>query len=150
MKFEHILVPVDFSESSRAALDHAMKLAHVTGGVIHLLHSYPVSAGIATPYGPALPDVIFESIRLGAEKKLAEVRARVERDGLRVDAHLTAESPALAIADAAERLGADCVVMGTRGLSGVKHVLLGSVAERVVRTAGCPVLTVPAPRERAR
>jgi nucleotide-binding universal stress UspA family protein len=147
MKFEHILVPVDFSDSSHHALEHAMQLARVTGAGLHLLHSYPVSPGIATPYGPALPDVVFESIRLGAERKLAEVRARVEREGLRATAHLTAESPAFAISDAAKELGADLIVMGTRGLSGLKHVLLGSVAERTVRTAPCPVLTVPPPAE---
>jgi len=144
VKFERILVPVDFSTSSQVAVDHAIGLARATGAEIHLLHCYPVSPGIATPYGPALPDVVFQSIREGAERRLAEVRRRVEEAGVTVSAHLTPEAAAFAIGETAEELGVDCIVMGTRGLSGLKHILLGSVAERTVRTAPCPVFTVPA------
>lgn len=145
MKLERILVPVDFSDSSRAAVAHAIELARAFGAEIHLLHSYPVSPGIATPYGPALPDAVFQSIRGSAERKLGEVKRHVADAGIAVTAHLTAEAASFAIADAAKELAADCVVMGTRGLTGVKHLLLGSVAERTVRTAPCPVITVPLP-----
>lgn len=143
MKLERILVPVDFSDTSQAAVEHAIELARVCGAEIHLLHSYPVSPGIATPYGPALPDVVFQSIRGSAERRLDEVKRQVAGAGIAVTAHLTAEAAGFAIADAAKELDADCVVMGTRGLTGIKHVLLGSVAERTVRTAPCPVITVP-------
>lgn len=143
MKIERILVPVDFSESSRLAVEHAIELAHVVGAEIHLLHCYPVSPGIATPYGPALPDVVFQSIREGAERRLGEVKSRVEQAGIPVTAHLTPEAAAFAITETAEELDASCIVMGTRGLSGLKHMLLGSVAERTVRTAPCPVFTIP-------
>jgi nucleotide-binding universal stress UspA family protein len=143
VKIESILVPVDFSDTSEAAVDYALRLAKESGAKIHLLHSYPVSPGIATPYGPALPDAVFESIRSGAEQRLADTRKRLVAEGVEVTAHLTAEPASFAIAEAAEELGVDCVVMGTRGLSGLKHVLLGSVAERTVRTAPCPVFTVP-------
>jgi len=145
MKITSILVPIDFSGASQAAVDYATALARESGAEIHLLHSYPVSPGIATPYGPALPDAVFQSIRSGAERKLAEARERLEGEGVRAIAHLTAEPPSFAVAEAAEELGVDCIVMGTRGLSGLKHVLLGSVAERTVRTAPCPVFTVPVP-----
>lgn len=144
MKIESILVPVDFSDTARAATDYAIRIARESGAEIHLLHSFPVSPGIATPYGPALPDAVFQSIRDGAERRLAEVRERIEGEGVRVKAHLTAEPPSFAISEAAEELGVDCIVMGTRGLSGLKHAVLGSVAERTVRTAPCPVFTVPA------
>jgi nucleotide-binding universal stress UspA family protein len=60
-----------------------------------------------------------------------------------VTAHLTPEAAAFAITETAEELDASCIVMGTRGLSGLKHLLLGSVAERTVRTAPCPVFTIP-------
>lgn len=143
MKIESILVPMDFSDAAQAAIDYAVRVAKESGAEIHLLHSYPVSPGIATPYGPALPDAVFQSIRSGAEAKLADAKKRVEREGITTTAHLTAEPPSFAISEAAEELGVDCIVMGTRGLSGLKHVLLGSVAERTVRTAPCPVFTVP-------
>jgi len=143
VKIERILVPVDFSDSSSAAVEHAIELARVTGAEIHLLHCYPVSPGIATPYGPALPDVVFQSIREGAERRLAQVRSHVEAAGVAVTAHLTPEAAGFAISETAEQLAVDCIVMGTRGLSGLKHILLGSVAERTVRTAPCPVFTVP-------
>ncbi len=149
MKIQSILVPVDFSGGSDAAVEYALVLARESEAKIQLLHSYPVSPGVATPYGPALPDAVFESIRGGAERKLADAKERLEREGVTVAAHLTAEPPSFAIAEAAEELGVDCIVMGTRGLSGLKHVLLGSVAERTVRTAPCPVFTVPLRERRA-
>lgn len=145
MKIERILVPVDFSESSKAALEHAIALARELGAEIQLLHSHPVSPGIATPYGPPLPDTVFQAIRDSAERRLGEVKSHVEEAGVRATAHLSAEAASFAIAGAAEELRSDCIVMGTRGLTGLKHVLLGSVAERTVRTAPCPVITVPAP-----
>jgi len=144
MKIERILVPVDFSDSSNAAVEHAIGLARALGAEIQLLHSHPVSPGIATPYGPALPDSVFQSIRDSAERRLGEVKRHVEEAGVRATAHLSAEAASFAIADAAKELGSDCIVMGTRGLTGVKHMVLGSVAERTVRTAPCPVFTVPA------
>jgi nucleotide-binding universal stress UspA family protein len=145
MKIDRMLVPVDFSDASRAAVEHAIALAREMGAEIHLLHSYPVSPGIATPYGPALPEAVFQSIRASAERRLGEVRQHVADAGIPVTAHLTAEAASVAIADAAKELAVDCVVMGTRGLTGVKHMLLGSVAERTVRTAPCPVFTTQAP-----
>ena len=71
-------------------------------------------------------------------------RARRKARRLPVETTTSAETPAEAIARCAEKVGADLIVMGTRGLTGLKHVLLGSVAERTLRTAPCPVLTVKA------
>jgi nucleotide-binding universal stress UspA family protein len=69
----------------------------------------------------------------------------VSNEGIQSEAILSADSPSLAINLAAEEVEADLIVMGTRGLSGLKHAVLGSVAERVVRLAPCPVLTVKHP-----
>jgi nucleotide-binding universal stress UspA family protein len=62
-----------------------------------------------------------------------------------VHAHITADAASSAIVESADQLGADLIVMGTRGLTGMKHILLGSVAERTVRLAHCPVMTVKGP-----
>ena len=69
----------------------------------------------------------------------------VSNEGIKSESILSADSPSLAISLAAEKIKADLIVMGTRGLSGLKHAVLGSVAERVVRLAPCPVLTVKHP-----
>ncbi len=68
-------------------------------------------------------------------------------EGIQCESHLIAQTPSAAIVEAAEQIGADLIVMGTRGLSGLKHILLGSVAERTVRVAPCPVMTVKGDKE---
>ena len=66
----------------------------------------------------------------------------MQAEGIEVSNQVTPMSPGEAISGVAEDIGADLIVMGTRGLTGVKHVLLGSIAERTIRIAPCPVLTV--------
>lgn len=144
MKIERILVPVDFSASSSAAIDHAVELARGVGAVIDLVHCYPASVGALPPYGAALPDNTHQALRDSAQKRIESARDRVAEAGVQVQAHLSADVPSHAIAEAARELDSDLIVMGTRGLSGIRHILLGSVAERTVRVAPCPVLTVPA------
>ena len=77
-----------------------------------------------------------------AARRLEEWREKAAADGVEAEARLSANLPSMGITDAATEEKADLIVMGTRGLSGIKHVLLGSVAERTLRTAPCPVLTV--------
>jgi nucleotide-binding universal stress UspA family protein len=142
MQIERILVPVDFSEDAREAVDHAIEFAQSFGSEIHLLHSYQINPGGLMPYGPSLPVDFYDGLRAGAGEELAKVRDRVVEAGLTCEMHLSQDIPSSAIVSAAKELSADLIVMGTRGLSGLKHVLLGSVAERTVRFAPCPVLTV--------
>jgi universal stress protein A len=141
-RFETILVPVDFSEHSREALDTAIQMAHLFGSTIHLLHCYHIQTAGISPYGIVLPSGYYADIRDAAEKRLSEWHEKVSGEGIKVESRLSADSPSLAINLAAEEIKADVIVMGTRGLSGLKHAMLGSVAERVVRLAPCPVLTV--------
>ena len=143
-RFEAILVPVDFSDHSNEALDTAIQIAHLFGSTIHLLHCYHVETAGISPYGIVLPSGYYEDIRNAAEKRLSDWHDIVSKEGIKTESILSADNPSLAINRAADEIDADLIVMGTRGLAGIKHVMLGSVAERTVRVAPCPVLTVRA------
>jgi nucleotide-binding universal stress UspA family protein len=145
--FRKILVPVDFSAHSSKALELAIELAKISAGKIHLLHCYQINFATISPYGIVIPESFERELRDAATKQIAIWRDRVKAKDIEADTEVSPVFPSEAIAITAERIGADLIVMGTRGLSGLKHVMLGSVAERTVRTASCPVLTVKAARE---
>ena len=144
-RFETVLVPVDFSDHSREALDTAIQIAHLFGSTVHLLHCYHVQTAGISPYGIVLPSGYYEDIRDAAAKRLSDWSELLSKEGIETESILSADSPSTAINLAATEIQADLIVMGTRGLSGLKHAMLGSVAERVVRLAPCPVLTVKHP-----
>jgi nucleotide-binding universal stress UspA family protein len=132
MAIRNILVPTDFSEHSEEALRQAIELARALSARLSLLHSYWFSLSTASP--DLVPADLMDRIREAALAELGKLHERVVQ-------------PAVpAILCEAEQLPAYLVVMGTHGHTGLKHALLGSVAERVVRLAPCPVLTVKAPR----
>lgn len=140
--FRKLLVPLDFSKHSDAALALAIELAMEHGAEIHLVHAYELPAAVTMAYGVAIPQAVWDGVQQAALGRLEEGRKRVEAAGAKATTHLATAPAADAIAHAAQSFGADLIVMGTRGLTGLKHVLLGSVAERTIRTAPCPVLTV--------
>jgi nucleotide-binding universal stress UspA family protein len=144
-RFERILVPTDFSEHSKAAFEAAVAIARAFGSRIRLLHCYQIQPGGISPYGIAVPSRYFNEIYEAASKQLADWQAENAPEDVPVDGLTASEAPAEAILAAAKEIDADLIVMGTRGLSGFKHVMLGSVAERTVRLAPCPVMTVHAP-----
>lgn len=136
-----ILVPVDFSGQSAYALEYAIDLAKAMGASIHVFHAYSLPTQIVGPYEVApIPNDFFEQVRESASKHLAQSREKVKAGGVACEASLTDGAPAEAIAEAAKQVNADLIVMGTRGHTGLKHMLLGSVAERTLRIAPCPVL----------
>jgi nucleotide-binding universal stress UspA family protein len=145
-KLESILVPMDFSRDSEHALDYAIALAERVGAGIQLLHSYGAEMFSSIAYGPnhapRIPPDFENQVKRAASEKLSGYREKVAARGIDVDTQLSHLVPASAIVETAERLGSDLIVMGTHGLTGLKHLLLGSVAERTIRTAPCPVLTV--------
>jgi len=145
--FRKILVPVDFSNHSSRALQTAIELAKAFGAKLHLLHCYQINVGAISPYGLVIPESFDRDIREAATKQLAQWADKVTAQKIEVDSEVSPLFPSEAIASTAERIGADLIVMGTRGLSGIKHVMLGSVAERTVRIAPCPVLTLKATGE---
>ncbi len=143
--FKEILIPVDFSDHSTAALESAIELARAFDSKLHLLHCYQIQPGGITPYGIAIPSSYSTEIRDAASQQLAAWQEKRIPAGVSVDVSIVSEVPSKAIVGTAKKVGADLIVMGTRGLSGFKHVMLGSVAERTVRLAPCPVMTVHAP-----
>jgi nucleotide-binding universal stress UspA family protein len=137
-----LLVPTDFSPHSDKAVELAKQLATLTGGTIHLLHCYQINVGGISPYGVTVPEEFNREVRDAAAKKIEELEQAVAAAGIAVEAHISPRFPSEAVSELAEELGADLIVMGTRGATGLKHILLGSVAERTLRIAPCPVLTV--------
>ena len=137
-----ILVPVDFSPHADRALETAVELAKVFGAKVHLLHCYQINVGGISPYGLAIPENFYRDVRAAAQRMLDEWGEKVKAGGVEVEGHVSSMFPSMTIPATAEEIGADLIVMGTRGLTGLKHVLLGSVAERTIRVAACPVLTV--------
>ncbi len=142
-----ILVPIDFSSHSTRALETAVGLAKTFGAEIHLLHCYSLNLGAVSSYSLAIPENFDRDVCLSAQAKLDASVEKVQADGIEVSSDVTQGSPGEAISSIAEDIGADLIVMGTRGLTGLKHVLLGSIAERTIRIAPCPVLTVKASGE---
>lgn len=143
-RFRTILVPTDFSADADLALERAIVWARASGGTLHLLHAYEIPLGTIPPYGVAVPEALLLGVRDAAAHRLEAAAQRVRGAGVGVETHLATAPAAGAISETARELGADLIVMGTRGHTGLKHVLLGSVAERTVRTAPCPVLTLKA------
>ena len=143
---KRILVPVDFSASSQRAIDYAHGLALKFDAALHLVHVCEMP-GMMTPaldaYAIAYSDW---SQRLGeeAEKELLTITPAL--GDVAVTTEVLFGPPASAIVEAAGTSKADLVVMGTHGHGAVMHALMGNVAERVVRTAPCPVLTVREPK----
>jgi nucleotide-binding universal stress UspA family protein len=144
-----ILVPVDFSENSRVAAQYAVDLAKLTGGDLLLFHAYglPVTA---YPEGFSLPAELLTTLAMDAKQAVQKLAKELAWDGSR-EIQVASEmgAPAQAIVELARTRGFDLIVMGTHGRTGLRRLLIGSVAERVVRLAHCPVLTVPdAPSEK--
>jgi nucleotide-binding universal stress UspA family protein len=147
MKIDTILVPTDFSDDAAKALETAVDLARIFGSQVVLLHAYSVELPFSSPAmggGLILPDGFYVELRSHAALQVERVAKEASRDGIEVRGVAIENTPWMAILDEAESLPADLIVMGTRGLTGLKHLALGSVAERVVRKAPCPVLTVKA------
>ena len=145
---KRILVPLDFSTSSRRALDYAAGMARQFDASLHLVHVCEVPTmmtGSMDAYAIAYTDW---SQRLGeeAEREIVKIAASVK--ARKVTTEVLFGNAAKAIVEAAETNAADLIVMGTHGHGAVMHLMVGNVAERVVRTAPCPVMTVREPRGR--
>lgn len=139
---DHVLIPTDFSDTAAAAAEYGCELAARLGARVTLLNVF--SPGIV-----ALPDAVYaptedelEMLAHAARSHLATIAYGLVRAGLHIDVAAVEGVPSEAIAEWAETHEVGMIVMGTHGRRGVAHALLGSVAERVVRTARCPVLTV--------
>lgn len=142
-----VAVGVDFSTPASRALAVAMEMAREYGVKLHLVHALDLRIPFVTPYEVSVPDAFIESAREAALEKLRGLVEEARAQGVDAESHLASAPPASALSEAAEQLGVELVVTGSRGLSGLKHVVLGSVAERTLRHAPCSVLTVKVPQE---
>jgi nucleotide-binding universal stress UspA family protein len=143
LDIKRILLPMDFSDYSATATTYACELATKFEAELHLLHTLEVHLS-ATPgfgMGLALPQYLHES-RAVAEKALAGVLDPQWAAGRKVVRAVVEGSPKVEIVRYARTQAVDLIVLATHGRTGLAHVLIGSVAENVVRTAPCPVLTV--------
>lgn len=134
-----ILVPTDFSDGADEALEYARRLSGQLGASLHLLHVVhePLLAEgvLAETNIPELPSICDDAVN--------DARGRLAyRSSATASAECAVGDAAETIVKRAAQIHADLIVMGTRGRTGIAHLLLGSVAEHVVRTAQCPVVTV--------
>ena len=137
-----ILVPLDFSPHAEAVLEWAAHLAAEHASELVLLHAYNLPAEFQQLEGTYLPPEFWARVREEATDALERHASLLRAKGIVVQTSVREGYPASVIEEAATELGADMIVIGTRGLSGLRHLLLGSIAERVVQRAPCPVLTV--------
>ncbi|HET9232716.1 MAG TPA: universal stress protein [Candidatus Eisenbacteria bacterium] len=142
IQFTRILVPTDFSEHSELALETAMELAPAGGTVVlcHIVDDAPLTygyIGVAVPTQDMLARLAQE-----AEKDLRAFKPQTSKPDVLLERRVVHGNPYLEIVRLAEEESVDLIVLGTHGRSGLKHFLIGSVAEKVLRKAPCPVLVV--------
>jgi nucleotide-binding universal stress UspA family protein len=142
----HILVPTDFSAMSDAALDQALDLAESTGADILLLHVFePPKLDLPEAMVTGAADAT-DRILARAEKLLDSTMASRRSRKVAIDGVVESGKPWRVIVDTASRLEDGLVVMATHGRTGIPRMILGSVTEKVLRAAPCPVLTIPGGR----
>ncbi|MGH7270272.1 MAG: universal stress protein [Polyangiaceae bacterium] len=149
LNIRRILAPTDFSRTSDAAVDYAINLAERVGAVVTVLHCYEIPIfGVPDGTFVATPEMVTRIQSAGQSALDAAIAKRQDRK-VPLDALLTEGRPWETIHSTAARIGADLIVIGTHGRRGFARALLGSVAEKVIRTATLPVLTVHGPHEEA-
>ena len=144
-EIKRILSPVDFSDTSEHAVRYAVDLASRLGAEMELVHVYQLPT-YALPDGAILarPDFVA-SLTDELQKQMDEVIRRYSGHGVEIRGRIVEGMPYAEVNRVAQEEKADLIVMGTHGRTGLTHLLLGSVAERVVRTSSVPVLTVRRP-----
>jgi nucleotide-binding universal stress UspA family protein len=139
-----VLVPTDFSEASESALRYGKAMAEAFGASLHVVHVMEdllAHAWAAEVYVSSMPQ-LRDEIEKESRQRLGALLTDTERATLRAETALLAGNPFLEIVRYAKAHGVDLIVMGTHGRGPIAHMLLGSVAEKVVRKSPCPVLTV--------
>src|SRR5262245_1135218 len=141
MEIHHIIAPTDFSEHSQQAIQYARELAHTFGATLVLLHvvelpPYPIEGLPPSQLGGTL----LEDLEQQATSDLAQVLAKEAE--VTVVRRVVVGIPYRRIVEVATDEKVDLIVMATHGRTGFSHLFMGSVAEKVVRTAPCPILTI--------
>lgn len=138
-----ILVPTDFSDHAERALDYAIELAMALGSTVYAAHFYSLTlTPLGEPYGFA--DTALKDIEDASNAAMATLVARKARPGLKLVPMTRLGDTRTAVAEVVTEIGADLICMGTHGRRGLSRLIMGSVAEYVVRTASIPTLTLHA------
>jgi len=148
IRMSRILCPVDFSQSSDYSLGYAVDFARMFDAQLTLLHV--VEVPFLPSYAMAgVPDLSLplEQIEEGARTGLARLTEECRKKHQKVETELRTGSAFMEIISYAREIDADLIVMGTHGRTGLGHIIIGSVAEKVVRKAPCPVLTIRHPEQ---
>jgi nucleotide-binding universal stress UspA family protein len=150
MDIRHILAPTDFSDYSKDAIRYALELAQTFGAKLSLLHvvelpPYPIEGFVPSTMGADL----LNDLERQASAELAQVLPQAQEAKIEVTRSVVIGSPFQKIIETAEAEHVDLIVMATHSRTGLSHLIIGSVAERAVRTAPCPVLTIRPPAEKA-
>lgn len=145
MRFKKILCPTDFSATARPAVESAVELATTFGGEVLLVHVVPIVPQPLVSYSYHFDVPEYErSLRGDAERRMLELAAELGSHP-HVQTVVISGDPADRILAFAQENACDLIVMSTHGLTGWKHMVFGSVAEKVVRQSPCPVLTLRPP-----
>ncbi|MFC4408229.1 universal stress protein [Haloarchaeobius iranensis] len=136
--YDDILFPTDGSEPSVAAFEYAVDLAGTYGATLHVLYVADTNRDSVTTIGGEVVDALESE----GDRVVADVEDRAREHGVEMVTEVLQGDPSATILDYADEFGVDCIVMATRGRSGVTDLLLGSTTERVVRQSSMPVLAV--------
>ena len=137
--YKRILIPTDGSKNAQAAVVRGVELAKMLGSEVTIMSVIDVQAVVSLQQGLGMPDV-YAYQQKGAEAAAETALKAAEKAGVQARAVVRRGSPALDIIEASR--DHDLVLMATRGRTGARHFLLGSVAEKVIRFAACPVMVV--------
>lgn len=140
MTAQHILVPLDFSAYADQALAYAIELAQTLQARLTLLHAVDTMLWGVSQEEAMVPPSVWEDMEAGIAESMENLLKRVHGAGLRGETLIIHGTPFDTIVNTAKEKDVDLIVMGTHGRTGLTHVLMGSVAERVIRLAPCPVL----------
>jgi universal stress protein A len=144
LPFRSVLCPTDLSPDSSKALDLAASLCGATGAELTVVHVHPRELPMAAEFSYLSPPPLEEVERAEIAAKLDALAAPVRATGVRARTRVLEGDPAFEVARLARALEADLVVVGFHSEARLRHLLMGSTAEELVRRAGCPVLVVPA------
>jgi nucleotide-binding universal stress UspA family protein len=145
MASQRFLVPTDFSEYANQALDYAINLAEKLDARLTLLHVIQPVPMAGVDMGVTLPSTYLQDLEAEIMQSMESQLARVTAAGLEGEIVVVHGVPFHEILETAKTQKVDLIVMGTHGRTGLQHILLGSVAEKVVRLAPCPVLVARQP-----
>jgi nucleotide-binding universal stress UspA family protein len=145
IQVRQILIPLDFSHHVETILEWGAHMAKEHGSRVILVHAYHLPVEFQQLEGAYLPPDFWTNVKTEAQQTLEAHAKTLRGKDIEVETVVREGYPATVILEEAEERNADLIVIGTRGLSGLKHLLLGSIAERVVQKASCPVLTVKTP-----